>query len=49
MHEDAHGLIYLGSVVEIIALLSLLSKFLHDTQDEPACEETKFKTSFYLV
>ena len=41
MHENANGLNSLASVVEIIALFTLLLKLLHDTRDEPASQETK--------
>lgn len=47
MHENAHGLIYLASIVKIIALLSLVVKFFHDTRDEHRNKETELRS--YLV
>ena len=47
MHENYNGLISLASIDEIIALLCLVLKFLHDTRDEHANKETELRS--YLV
>ena len=47
MHESANGLISLASIVETIALFSLVVKFLHDTRDEHRNKETELRS--YLV